>query len=240
MFDAIASPKASGRSARSIAFSVAMHCAVVGAALGLAWLNARGGRKEIVQVVPLPPLRPTAPPPGTPSGNKPQTARPERATPRPTARPMIEPREIPQTVESPTEVDEEAAEAPGDAPEPGMGSSEGIKQGIPGGSGLGPPEGAAPGPIDFDDTMTPPRMLAGPAPEYTREALEREIEGTMLVKCVVTTQGIVRTCRVLKSLPFMDRAVIEALEHRRYAPALLRGRPVDVDYTFRVHLTLPQ
>ena len=68
----------------------------------------------------------------------------------------------------------------------------------------------------------------------------KEIEGLMIVKCVVGTQGQVRNCRVMKSLPFMDRAVIDALEHRRYSPALLRGQPIEVDYTFKIKLTLPQ
>jgi protein TonB len=88
--------------------------------------------------------------------------------------------------------------------------------------------------------MTPPQVLAGPNPEYTPQALEREVEGTMVVKCVVSTQGVVRNCRVLKSLPFMDRAVITALEQRRYSPALLHGQPIEVDYTFKIKLSLPQ
>jgi protein TonB len=46
-------------------------------------------------------------------------------------------------------------------------------------------------------------------------------------------------CRVLKSLPFMDRAVIDALERRRYKPATLGGRPVEVNYNFKITLRLP-
>jgi hypothetical protein len=39
----------------------------------------------------------------------------------------------------------------------------------------------------------------------------------------------------------MDRAVVEALEHRRYAPATVgNGRPIEVEYTFRIRLELPQ
>jgi hypothetical protein len=34
--------------------------------------------------------------------------------------------------------------------------------------------------------------------------------------------------------------VIEALERRRYTPALLKGQPIDVDYTFKIKLNLPQ
>ncbi|HZR10270.1 MAG TPA: energy transducer TonB, partial [Myxococcales bacterium] len=100
--------------------------------------------------------------------------------------------------------------------------------------------GLGAGPVEFNDTMTPPQKIAGPDPVYTSQALEKEVEGVMIVKCVVSTQGVVRNCRVMKSLPFMDRAVIEALERRRYSPALLRGQPIEVDYTFKIRLTLPR
>ncbi len=93
--------------------------------------------------------------------------------------------------------------------------------------------------VEFNDTMTPPAMLSGPNPEYTQEAVERGIEGTMQVRCVVTVAGAVRACKVLKGLPYMDRAVIDALQARRYKPALAQGRPVDVFYTFTIRLKLP-
>ncbi|MGE5047844.1 MAG: energy transducer TonB [Deltaproteobacteria bacterium] len=86
--------------------------------------------------------------------------------------------------------------------------------------------------------MTPPRRLSGPDPKYTLQALEHQVEGTMLVRCVLTVQGIVHDCHVLRSLPFMDRAVIEALEQRRYTPALENGKPVEVAYVFVVKLRL--
>jgi protein TonB len=112
--------------------------------------------------------------------------------------------------------------------------------GVVGGQIGGQIGGTGSGPVEFNDTMTPPQKLSGPDPQYTSQALEKEIEGLMIVKCVVGTQGQVRNCRVVKSLPFMDRAVIDALEHRRYSPALLRGQPIEVDYTFKIKLTLPQ
>ena len=87
--------------------------------------------------------------------------------------------------------------------------------------------------------MTPPKQLSGPDPSYTPQALEREVEGTMLVQCIVTQDGMVHDCRVLKSLPYMDGAVIHALEQRRYAPALIDGRPVDVEFLFRIQLRMP-
>jgi TonB family protein len=93
--------------------------------------------------------------------------------------------------------------------------------------------------LEFNDAMTAPAMLSGPVPEYTADALERRVEGAMQVRCVVTSEGQVRACKVLKGLPFMNAAVIEALEGRKYKPALAQGKPVAVYYTFNLHLKLP-
>jgi protein TonB len=62
----------------------------------------------------------------------------------------------------------------------------------------------------------------------------------MLVECIVSVDGAVRDCRVLRGLPFMDRAVVENLERRRYRPARLGGRPLDVAYTFTIRLKIPR
>lgn len=93
--------------------------------------------------------------------------------------------------------------------------------------------------IEFDESMTAPAMISGPPPEYTPEAIERAVEGSMQIRCVVTVAGDVRGCKVLKGLPFMNTAVVEALQRRKYRPALAQGKPVDVFYTFNIRLKLP-
>ena len=93
---------------------------------------------------------------------------------------------------------------------------------------------------EFDAaTMTAPVMVSGPAPEYTAQAIEQEVEGTMVVRCVVLVDGSVRGCVVKQGLPFMNRAVVDALEARRYKPATQHGKPLDVSYTFTIRLKLP-
>jgi TonB family protein len=94
--------------------------------------------------------------------------------------------------------------------------------------------------VEFTDSMTAPAMISGPSPEYTQDAIDRGVEGLMSVKCVVTVDGAVRNCKVLKGLPFMDRPVIDALERRKYKPAMDKGKPVDVFYVFNIRLKLPQ
>ena len=38
----------------------------------------------------------------------------------------------------------------------------------------------------------------------------------------------------------MDSAVVDALKKRRYKPALFQGKPVEVEFPFRIKLQLPQ
>src|SRR2546428_5752845 len=56
------------------------------------------------------------------------------------------------------------------------------------------PPPAADTAIQFNDTITMPSMVSGPDPEYTPEAVERGIEGSMKVRCVITADGQVCAC----------------------------------------------
>jgi TonB family protein len=101
------------------------------------------------------------------------------------------------------------------------------------------PEPIAESAVEFNQGMTAPTMISGPAPEYTPEAIERGVEGNMQVRCVVTTEGQVRGCKVMKGLAFMNGAVVDALQKRKYKPAVAQGKAIDVYYNFNIRLKLP-
>ena len=71
------------------------------------------------------------------------------------------------------------------------------------------------------------------------EALAAGIQGTMLVKCVITIGGTLENCRIIKGLPHMERAVLDALSTWRYKPVHYQGRPVAVDYLIQIRLVIP-
>jgi len=112
--------------------------------------------------------------------------------------------------------------------------------GVVGGTVGGQVGGTGTGAIPFGAGMTLPKKLSGPPPRYTREALAARVEGVMIVRCVITTQGRIERCRVIRSLPHMEQAVLEALYAQRYQPVTSQGRPIPVDYTFNIRLTLPR
>ena len=81
--------------------------------------------------------------------------------------------------------------------------------------------------------------LSGPSIQYTPKALAARVQGTMVVKCVITLKGQVRSCKVIKGLEPMNEAVVKALEASRYKPAEFGGEPVELPYTFTLRFTLP-
>lgn len=208
----------------------------VGAGAFTAWAQARGrtAEKKEVAVTFVKPPPPPPPPPPAPTQPKPK---PKKAEPPKTvqlAQAIVAPTVVPQ--EKPPEQEPPAQQAG-----PPGGELGGEVGGVAGGIRGGVVVEAQKGPVEFDPgKMEPPKLLGGPEIRYTEKALEREVQGKMIVKCVVSLDGKVTSCRVLRSLPFMDRAVIDALEKRKYAPALLGGKPVEVDYTFVLNLKLPE
>ncbi|RJS27914.1 energy transducer TonB [Corallococcus sp. H22C18031201] len=94
--------------------------------------------------------------------------------------------------------------------------------------------------LPFGAAMTPPVRQGGEPLAYTHEALAARVEGSLVVKCVITDTGSVHKCRIIKGLPFMNEAVVEALESWHYSPVLFQGRPVSVSYVFNLKLKLPR
>ena len=121
------------------------------------------------------------------------------------------------------------------------GATGGVPGGVPGGTVGGSLAGSLRMEIlPFGQGMTRPARIAGQDPVYTREALEARIEGLAIVKCVITAEGKAENCRMIKALPHMEKAVLEALATQKFKPVTFQGRPVSVDYVFNIRLVLPR
>jgi protein TonB len=116
----------------------------------------------------------------------------------------------------------------------------GVPGGVVGGTGTGtvapPPTNIT---IPFGEGMTPPSMVGGAAPQYTREALEAKVEGKVIARCTITITGTLTDCKIIKGLPFMDQAVLAALAGQKYTPVMYQGHPQSVFYTLTFRFKLP-
>ncbi len=209
-----------------------------GAAAFALWMSTHPPQKNVEDVavtfVKAPPPPPPPPPPPAPKTVRPKVVK------------TTEPKTVlQQAIVAPTVIPDEKPpekEPTNDTPVTGEGVEGGEVGGVAGGIKGGVVDAVdVPAPrMEFDErTMSQPVKIAGPVPQYTDKALEREIQGTMIVRCVIAVDGRVFDCQVVKSLPFMDRAVIEALERSRFTPATMAGRPVEVYKTFKINLRLP-
>jgi TonB family protein len=93
-------------------------------------------------------------------------------------------------------------------------------------------------PLRSDD-FTRPHRLSGKAPVVSSEAREAGLKDAMIVQCTLTTSGILDDCRIIRSIPLMDQAVLTALSTWRFEPSRFVGRPVSIKYTIPFRFALP-
>jgi protein TonB len=84
----------------------------------------------------------------------------------------------------------------------------------------------------------PPRKLVDVRPMYPDIARSARVDGTVILEAVVDTSGSVTQLRVVRSVPLLDQAALDAVRQWRYAPSLYGGRPVSVLLTITVRFTL--
>jgi len=90
-------------------------------------------------------------------------------------------------------------------------------------------------------TTTVPRVIHQVQPNYTKEARDKKIQGTVVVGCVVLPDGSVGTVTVLRSLDAafgLDEEAIKAVKQWRFEPGTLDGKPVPVRVTIMVPFTV--
>ncbi|HEX8537400.1 MAG TPA: TonB family protein, partial [Cystobacter sp.] len=142
----------------------------------------------------------------------------------------------PETQQEPAPAEEVASVSPG---------VEGVVAGIVGGV-IGGREGGLLGAtggeaLELKQVARAPEVLAQVKPRYPRRAKADGIEGLVLVRIIIGTDGRVEPehTRVIRSVPELDAAAISAVSQWRFSPAIGRqGRPVRVIVEIPVQFSL--
>jgi TonB family protein len=115
----------------------------------------------------------------------------------------------------------------------GDGQGSGFGQGIGGGTGGGV---YRPG-----NGVILPRVLREVKPQYTADAMRAKVQGTVLLECVVNSDGTVGSVEIVRSLDRtfgLDQEAIKAAKQWRFAPGTRFGEPVAVLVTIELTFTL--
>lgn len=117
----------------------------------------------------------------------------------------------------------------------------GTRTGEPDQSGI---TGVAPArpPLPLENEYTirdeEPVPLFAPRPVYPDLASKAQVDGTVIVHALVDVDGSVVKATIVRSIPLLDGAAIEAIRHWRFRPAMSGGHPVAVWVAVPVRFTL--
>jgi TonB family protein len=91
------------------------------------------------------------------------------------------------------------------------------------------------------DSVTLPEAVHEVKPEYTREAMQQQIQGTVWLLCVVSETGDVTDVAISQSLDSeygLDQAAIDAARQWKFKPGRKDGQPVAVQVTLEMRFRL--
>ena len=93
-------------------------------------------------------------------------------------------------------------------------------------------------PVRVGGNVTAPERVRYVPPVYPGEAVSARVSGIVILEAVVGTGGDVSDAKVLKSIPLLDEAALDAVRQWRYTPTTLNGVPVPVIMTVTVNFTI--
>jgi protein TonB len=111
----------------------------------------------------------------------------------------------------------------------------GVVEGIP-----PPPPVTTQAPIRVHAGMQPPRKIVDVRPVYPALAQSARTEGVVIIEAVIDERGHVASVLVLRSIPLLDQAAVEAVRQWVFTPTLLNDVPVPVVMTVTVQFTLQE
>jgi len=83
-----------------------------------------------------------------------------------------------------------------------------------------------------------PRKVKDASPLYPPIAQSARVQGRVIVEVQVEADGHVSSARVLRSIPLLDNAAIDAVLQWQFTPTLVNGKPVSVVVTTALTFTL--
>ena len=119
----------------------------------------------------------------------------------------------------------------------GAGIVDGV--GVP--AALPPPPPPKPQePIRPGGLIRPPAKTVHVAPQYPQIARASRVQGIVIVEATIDSRGNVESTVVLRSIPLLDQAALDAVRQWKFTPTLLNGVAVPVIMTVTVNFELSQ
>ena len=93
-------------------------------------------------------------------------------------------------------------------------------------------------PVRVGGDIRVPAKIKDAKPVYPPEAMASRVQGIVILEALIGVDGSVEQARVLRSIPLLDQAALDAVRQWQFTPTLLNGAPVPVIMTVTVNFTL--
>ena len=93
-------------------------------------------------------------------------------------------------------------------------------------------------PIRVAGNIAPPTKLVDVKAIYPQAAMDAQVTGVVILDVTVDVDGAVSNVDVVRSIPLLDQAAVDAVRQWKFTPTLLNGEPVPVIVTITVNFTL--
>jgi protein TonB len=81
-------------------------------------------------------------------------------------------------------------------------------------------------------------LISKTQPVYPIDAKQARVSGTVVLRAVIGTDGIIKDLRVVSGPDLLRQAALDAVQQWRYRPYLLNDDPVEVRTTINIIFTL--
>ena len=100
------------------------------------------------------------------------------------------------------------------------------------------PSGKAPIRIPDTPGAQPPTVSKRVDPEHPLVAMQARVSGTVVLEALVDERGNVPDARVIRSIPLLDQAALDAVKQWQFKPAMLKGEAVPAIVQIELEFTL--
>jgi len=83
--------------------------------------------------------------------------------------------------------------------------------------------------------IKPPKRIKDVQPVYPPVARDAGVAGVVIIEARIATDGSVEEAHVLRSIPLLDQAALDAVKQWQFEPTLMNGQPVPIIMTVTIN-----
>lgn len=93
-------------------------------------------------------------------------------------------------------------------------------------------------PLRLEGQYTPPKPIRKVKPDYPLRARQARVEGVVILEATTDEHGRVKHVEVLRSIPALEQAAVEAVRQWIYEPMIINGRPRAVIFKVKINFVI--